>query len=353
MTKVSILTPTLNAMDNIQECMQSVIDQDYEDIEHVIADAGSTDGTFEYLLELSRQFPHRIKVIKSINDKGVGDGLNTALRNSTGSIIGWLDADDLLEINSISKIVEVFESSKHTDFIYGNCTIIDSSSKPIGEFIVRDFDKWEWVNRWHYIIFCGVYFRRQVVEKVGFVNSLGNDLDFYMRVAKKFTLERVDLDIARWRYHSASISHEDSARSRKIRYDRAKEDFYIVLKQKGSWFSPRSINFVLIFGKRCLSNKFAMNVSKFFVVEKLKSFLVHNVSNSNTYIDPTQSFFITLIKIAIKRIIARMKTAIKRILYKFIHLSTLLNRLLVILYFFRLEFRFQRKLRKRKKFYAQ
>ena len=45
-TKVSILTPTLNAMEYIQECVQSVLTQDYQDIEHVIADAGSTDGTF-------------------------------------------------------------------------------------------------------------------------------------------------------------------------------------------------------------------------------------------------------------------------------------------------------------------
>lgn len=351
--KVSILTPTLNAMKYIRHCVESVMQQEYANIEHVFADAGSTDGTIEYLTDLSKKYPERIKLVRSTDDSGVGDGLNSALKKSTGSIIGWLDADDMLEEKSILQIVDYLNKNTKIKFIFGNCNIINPDNKVIGEFLVRDFDRWEWVNRWHYIIFCSAYFRREVVDKVGFVNSLGNDLDFFLRASRVYELRRVSFTIANWRFHEASISHETSPRSEKIRFKRAQQDFFLVLKHRGSVFSPKSINFLLILGKKMFNNKTLNKAVKILGFTKIKNLLVYNITNSNIFIAPNESFFRKLLSVIAHRYgyISKIVFIPKKIKKKFIKISKKEKFPIVIFQFLLLELRFQVKKKKRKKYY--
>lgn len=351
--KISILTPTYNAMEYLQNCIQSVLSQEYQNLEHVIADAGSTDGTFEYLESLSKQYPGRIIVTKSKNDFGVGDGLNSAFRRSSGNIIGWLDSDDMLEPGSIEKIVQSFNANSDLNFIYGNCNIINKQGKKTGEFIVRDFDKWEWVNRWHYIIFCATYFRREVVETVGFVNSLGNDLDFFLRVAKKYNLNRVNFTIANWRYHELSISHEKSPRSEKIRFNRSKQDFLIVIKNRGNLLSPKSMNFMLILAKKISDKNLVKKTIVFLKIHKVKSFYIHNILNSNVFVKPGESFSRKISKIFLRKLKSKILVFVRRSLVRVAKKFRPLIWGFWIFDFAILEMKHLRKQNARKKFYKK
>jgi glycosyltransferase involved in cell wall biosynthesis len=244
---VSIVTPVYNADKSgyLEMCIESVLHQGYPNIEHVFADGGSSDGTIEKLRAYSAKFPGRIRFI-SEPDNGVGSALKKAYALSRGEILGWIDADDFYQPNAVQTIVEYFRNYPRAQFVYGGCKIVDDNSKHIGNFIVSDFDKGVWLNVQHYLIFAAAFFRRDVIESCGFVNDLGNDLYFYLNVAKRHKLYRIPEILSNWRLHSMSISLRRSEREDKIRRQRAREDFFLVVRHGGSVFSPRAMTYLAV-----------------------------------------------------------------------------------------------------------
>ena len=87
--KISIVTPSYNSAKFIEDCIQSVLKQNYPNFEHIVIDGGSTDGTVEIL----KQYPH-LKWI-SEPDEGQSDALNKGFKMAEGDILGWLNADDV------------------------------------------------------------------------------------------------------------------------------------------------------------------------------------------------------------------------------------------------------------------
>jgi glycosyltransferase involved in cell wall biosynthesis len=237
---VSILTPTLNAETYIETCLKSVLAQTYPNIEHVIADGGSTDGTLAIIERYAKALPGRIRVT-SAKDNGVGSALKRGFAHCHGDVIGWIDADDIYEPGAVKTAIDYFAKHDDAQFIYGGCRIIDANGDHIGSFVIRDFDRKQWLNEWHYIVFCATFFKRDVIEKVGFVNDLGNDLYFYLKVSRRFRLDRLDETLTNWRLHEGSISLKPAPREAQIRRNRAREDFFLVLKHGGSIFSPRAL----------------------------------------------------------------------------------------------------------------
>lgn len=248
---VSILTPIFNGNrhDYLDRCIQSVLDQTYPNIEHVFSDGGSTDGTLEKIAAYQKKYPGKIRVI-SEKDNGVGSALKKAYKISKGEVLGWIDSDDYYRNNAVADAMGYFQKTPDARFLYGGCNIINNTNEHIGEFVIRDFNKKTWLNEWHYIVFCACFFKREVIETVGFVNDLGNDLYFYLKVAKHFKMHRIDNPLTNWRLHDESISLKRSERENSIRYHRAKEDFFLVLRHGGSLFSPRAMTFIAVFEPR-------------------------------------------------------------------------------------------------------
>ena len=244
---VSILTPVFNANNEgyLEQCIESILNQTYPNIEHVIADGGSTDGTVEKLHNYFLKYPGRIKYI-SESDNGVGSALKKAYLLSSGGILGWMDADDFYEPYAVETVVQYFRRYEQAKFIYGGCNIVDYQGNHIGNFIVRDFNKKIWLNVQHYLIFASAFFRREVIENSGFVNDLGNDLYFYLNAAKRYKLYRIAEVLSNWRLHGMSISLKRSKREDNIRKQRAFEDFLLVLRHGGSIFSPRAMTYFAV-----------------------------------------------------------------------------------------------------------
>ena len=124
MIKISIITVCFNSEKTIEDTVQSVISQDYPNIEYIIVDGASKDNT----LQIVEKYKDTISQIISEPDKGIYDAMNKGISAATGEVIGILNSDDVFADNSaISAIAKVFEDSS-TDATYGDLVYVQSNN---------------------------------------------------------------------------------------------------------------------------------------------------------------------------------------------------------------------------------
>lgn len=235
---VSIITPVLNGMRYLEDCIQSVLNQSYPHIEHIFIDGGSTDGTLELLSKYHTGYPDRIRFISG-QDSGVGEAVNKGFALAKGQVLGWLDSDDLYEQNAIREVVACFKANPDTYVVYGGCNIIDEKGTVTGKLPVRDFSLREAIRDRHYIALSAAFYRREVIDSVGGFNSLGNDLDFWLRVGRAFKMHHLDKPLSNWRLHSNSITTSRTAARMAIVRQRFREDYVLCRYYGGGLLAPR------------------------------------------------------------------------------------------------------------------
>ncbi|MDR2039810.1 MAG: glycosyltransferase [Bacteroidales bacterium] len=118
--KVSIITASYNNVDTIRSTIESVLSQTYPDIEYIVVDGGSADGT----VDIIKEYQHFIAKWISEPDEGIYYALNRGLDMATGDVIGFLHADDVLcDYSTVSKIIDIFEK-KQVDAVYGDLVYV-------------------------------------------------------------------------------------------------------------------------------------------------------------------------------------------------------------------------------------
>jgi glycosyltransferase involved in cell wall biosynthesis len=119
--KVSIITVCFNSAKTIRDTIESVINQTYDNIEYIIIDGGSTDGT----LDIIREYEPYIAKWVSEPDDGIYDAMNKGIRMSTGDLIGILNSDDWLEIDAIKGVVKMYLMHPDGEVFHGKVRVID------------------------------------------------------------------------------------------------------------------------------------------------------------------------------------------------------------------------------------
>ncbi|MDD3138152.1 MAG: glycosyltransferase family 2 protein [Lachnospiraceae bacterium] len=114
--KVSIVTVSYNAVATIEQTIQSVINQTYDNIEYIVIDGGSTDGT----VDIIKKYADRIDYWISEPDKGIYDAMNKGINQASGSIIGMINSDDWYDLRTIENVEKYFESHDDIDVIHGD-----------------------------------------------------------------------------------------------------------------------------------------------------------------------------------------------------------------------------------------
>ena len=162
--KVSIITICYNAVDHIDETLRSVVMQDHKDIEHIVIDGGSTDGT-QVKIERYREV---IAHFTSEKDKGVYDAMNKGLRAATGEVIAFVNGGDMIAHRScVSEMVAEF-SKGDADAIYGDAYMVDPHDiKKVKRFWKGGvYDREKFRSGWmppH----LGTYIRKEVYDRFG------------------------------------------------------------------------------------------------------------------------------------------------------------------------------------------
>ncbi|MGA3056482.1 MAG: glycosyltransferase family 2 protein [Candidatus Limnocylindrales bacterium] len=163
LASVAIVTPSYNQAPFIEKAIESVLAQEYPNLDYLVVDAGSTDGT----LDILRSFGDRVRWI-SEPDTGQGEGVDKGIRLTQGEIIGWLNADDLYAPGAVSSAVDALGGSQSAPGVYGNATFIDADGREIGPCThVEPFSLTRLINYLDFIVQPATFFRRSAYQSAG------------------------------------------------------------------------------------------------------------------------------------------------------------------------------------------
>jgi glycosyltransferase involved in cell wall biosynthesis len=187
---VSIITICYNRNASISKTIESVLNQDYDNIEYIIIDGNSNDGT----IEIIKSYSDEISCFISEPDNGMYDAINKGLKLSNGDIIGLMHSDDQFFDNTVvSQIVSMFNNNINTDGIYGNGIYISNDKK---ENIIRDRKGGEFslnkVKDGWLPLHPTVYLKKSLIEKYGYYNldfQIASDTEFLLRYLYKYKIQ--------------------------------------------------------------------------------------------------------------------------------------------------------------------
>jgi len=131
---ITVITVVYNGEKYLEETIQSVLNQTYDNVEYIIIDGGSTDGT----LDIIKKYEHAIDYWVSEKDKGIYDAMNKGIMLSKGQLIGIINSDDFYNIDTIEKVVQKIVNKK-IDIIYGNIILVDRAKKFIEKRKAKDW----------------------------------------------------------------------------------------------------------------------------------------------------------------------------------------------------------------------
>jgi glycosyltransferase involved in cell wall biosynthesis len=222
---VSIVTPSYNQAEFLEKTILSVLNQDYSNIEYIIVDGGSTDGSQEII----ERYADRLSWWVSEKDHGQTDAINKGFARANGEILAWL--------NSVSFLQRRLEIG----MVYANTNLIDKNDKVIGRFPSAQTDYLRLKRGYVHIPQQSAFFRADLWKKVGPLDPsfyFAMDYDLWMRLARLAPIQYVPSLWANFRLHASgkTVAADDRCWPEMLK---------VHFREGGSWFSIITIRYLV------------------------------------------------------------------------------------------------------------
>jgi glycosyltransferase involved in cell wall biosynthesis len=208
---VSIITPSYNQAQYLEQTIQSVLNQDYPHIEYIVIDGGSTDGS-KTILE---KYAPQLSYWQSQKDGGQTDAINQGFTRAKGEVLAWLNSDDILYPGAVSKAVAALRNFPEAVMVYGNCDLVNGQGKFLNRFPAAQTDLAKLRQGYVHIPQQASFFLTEAWKQIGPLDPsffFAMDYDLWTRLASLRPLKYVDSDPwAAFRLHgdSKSIAADD------------------------------------------------------------------------------------------------------------------------------------------------
>jgi glycosyltransferase involved in cell wall biosynthesis len=216
MTRISVVTPSLNQGAFLDETLESVRMQGYPDVEHLVLDGVSTDRTLAVLEAKSGPEWQHLHWT-SERDGGCTQALNKGIRLATGDIIGWLNSDDRYRAGCFETVAKVFEQNPDVDVVYGDFTFMDESGTHLRVRREIGFSRLVlFYHRINPIPSTSTFFRRRIFDEGHFFDEslqYAMDYEFFVRLVNKgYRFKHIHALLADFRLHAESKTCATGAR---------------------------------------------------------------------------------------------------------------------------------------------
>jgi len=201
--KVSVVTPSFNQAEFLERTMRSVLDQGYPNLEYIVIDGGSTDGS----VDIIRKYADRLAYWVSEPDRGQVDAINKGLRRATGAWVAWQNSDDVFFPGTFEQLAEAAAKHPEVDLIIGNMMIIDAHDREL-----RDV---RYVTPTHGALLAegmllanqAAFWRRNVHDEIGWLDEslqCSFDYEWFLRLTEKHRGVHVNQFWGGFRVHEAT-----------------------------------------------------------------------------------------------------------------------------------------------------
>ncbi len=227
---VSIVTPSFNQGKYLERTINSVLNQDYPNIEYIVIDGKSSDNSLEIIQKYSSRFAYW----QSEKDRGQTDAINKGFSKASGQILAWINSDDTLEPQAVSQAVDYLLRHPDVGMVYGDCNFVDANDNIIGKFNAQQTDYYKLKTGYVHIPQQAAFWRADLWKQVEPLDSsiyFAMDYDLWLRLAKISKIVYLPKLWANFRLHGdAKTIAED---------DRCWPDMLkIHYRDGGKWWQP-------------------------------------------------------------------------------------------------------------------
>ena len=208
--RVSIVTPSYNQARYLESTINSVLGQDYKNLEYFVIDGGSTDGSLEIIKKYEKYLAGWVSEI----DHGQTDAINKGFSRCTGDIYAWLNSDDTYQPGAVQEAVNFFQQNPNAGLVYGDTNFIDETGKVRGRFPAAQTDYKKLRQGYVHIPQQAAFFKGEIWKQVGPLDPdfyFAMDYDLWVRIARVAPLVYTPRLWANFRLHgdAKTISADD------------------------------------------------------------------------------------------------------------------------------------------------
>lgn len=227
--KISIVTPSYNQAPFLEATMRSVLLQRYPNLEYIVNDGNSTDGS-QAIIE---KYSDHLAFWRSQKDDGHAAAVHDGLERATGDILGFLNSDDVLMPGALETVVRAFRDQPSIDVIYSNRLIIDAGGIVRGYWILPPHLNYL-MRRWDLIPQETCFWRRRIMDQAGSIDPtirFALDYDLFVRFMKAGRFRRIRTFLGSFRVHDNAKTTRDLASIGQADIDRIQEKYNIRVRE--------------------------------------------------------------------------------------------------------------------------